>query len=161
MVDEAPDVVTMLHGIAATAARFDTELTAPEGVLRQGLYDILRIYGLASQLSEVVQIQHDQILALTDVVGMLLGRMIEHDRRAIHTATAINLGLDLLQKMAPVDIAVAAAEARAVILAEQQAQLIELAAHERQARDRLAAARRSARAVLASEAASESGDGHS
>lgn len=150
---EPPDVVSLLQAVATTAARFEAELTSDSGVLRQGLYDVLRTYGLAAQMSEMIASHHAQIQALTDVTGMLLGRMIEHDRRSIHTGAAVKLMLELLQGMVPDSVAGIVADARVAILAELSAQLAELSAHERQTRDRLNADRE---LVQASEAAAES-----
>lgn len=135
--------------ISAQAALMDD----PESILRHALHDLLRIYGLVAQLAEMAGNQHEQIQALADVMNMMLGRTIEHDRRAIHMATEQHTTALMVQAMASTDLVTAARAARALIETEALAQLAELAAHEQLARNRLRIARMDEREYLGTAAA--------
>lgn len=123
--------IDILYDIARRAALFDAALNEPEGVLRQALHDILRIYGLVAQLAEVVTQQRDQIQALADAMAIYLGRMIEHDRRMVSQHDEI---LHLLQSIASgvgmAEVVQQATDARAILQAEamEQHAAIELSA---------------------------------
>lgn len=150
------DVLTYVHAIDANLTALRALLIArslPAEISQQSYDDTMRIYGITAQTGEVVSNERDQIQALADVINMMLGRVLEHDRRAIHTAAAIDGLLLLVQAMAPADVALAAADARALILTERQAQLAELAAHEQMQRDLLKIARMDEREYLGTAAA--------
>jgi hypothetical protein len=129
-VDE-PQPIDILYDILRRVALFDAALNEPDGVLRQALHDILRIYGLTAQLSEVVTQQREQLQALADAMAIFLGRMIEHDRKS--TAQHDDV-LRLLQSIASgvgmAEIVQQATDARAILQAEalEQHAAIELSA---------------------------------
>lgn len=130
-MSEPEQPIDILRDIARRIIAFDASLNEPDGALRTAMHDLLRTYGLAAQLSEVVTQQRDQIQALADAMAIYLGRMIEHDRRMInqHDDT-----LHLLQSIASgvgmAEVVQQATDARAILQAEalEQHAAIELSA---------------------------------
>lgn len=96
--------------------------------IRQALHDILRIYGITAQAAEVTRNQNMQMQALAEVMTIVLGRQIEHERRSLRQQAAGEKIIDLLQKITdkrddPAGlIAKAAAEALALLQAQADAQ---------------------------------------
>lgn len=130
-MDSEQQPIDILRDIARRIIAFDASLNDPDGALRNAMHDLLRTYGLAAQLSEVVTQQRDQIAALADAMSICLGRMIEHDRRS--TAQHADV-LRLLQSIASgvgmAEVAQQATDARAVLAQEalEQHAMIELSA---------------------------------
>lgn len=162
-MSEQSQIVTILRALEEritsvedTLAVFTARLTAfdaaridPDGEIRTALYDILRVRSTTAQSAEVIAHQRDQVLALTDVVAMLLGRLIELIRlsTAQHAET---LGMlhTLARELDQAAIADAAAAARQRIYDAEEEQAALLAHHADMAIDLLARARSDARGVV-------------
>jgi hypothetical protein len=126
--------------------------TDPDSQIGMAFRDLLNIRGMVAMSGEVIGNQRDQILALSDVMAMMLGRQIEHDRRAIHEYADIHALAELAHAMAPSQIATQAAEARSLLQEEARAQLVELEAHAIAARKLLRIAKMDAQLEVTDEA---------
>jgi len=140
MSETTPQIVAILQAI-------EEDIHDPEGQLQHALHDILRIYGLTAQLAEVVTEQREQIQALAEVITMMHGRMIEHDRRSIALGVSIQ-SMHLLIEANNQTIAQQASAARALLHEAAAAQLAELEAHAEMARGLLRVARMDAIKVV-------------
>jgi hypothetical protein len=123
--------------------------------LRQGLYDLLRTYGIVAQSAEMTGHQHEQLQALAEVITILLGRVIEHDKRAVQSFVNTVTILGLVRTLADTigdpagSIAQAAAEALALLNTEADVQIDVIEAEAARARTLLRVAQSTARADLA------------
>ena len=144
-----PQIVAILVAIESRLTELIELATDPLGRVSQAQTDTLRSYGMIAQISEVISIQRDQLMALSDAISILIGRFIEHDRRVNVQHDAM---LEMLQALAhsvgATDIAHAAADARAVLQAEAEAQLAAIELGASQARELLGIARMDARSVV-------------
>lgn len=132
------------HTAALTAIATD-----PEGRVQQAQNDTLRIYGLVAQISEIMSIQRDQVLALADVIAVLVGRFVEHDKRVAAQHADMLSRLEALAHSVGQDAhAELAAEARRARLAEAEERAAELELSADQARELLSIASMDALAVV-------------
>lgn len=127
-------------------ATFDFALNDPEGRIRLALHDILETYGQLVQFRELSANQRDSAQAQTEVLTMLLGRVIALSRTLATQHTAmLERFTALAHSLDQADIAAEAAAARQVIHAAEQEHLAELAHAEDRAKELLSIARQSAR----------------
>ena len=68
----------------------------PDSVIRLAMHDILRIYGLVAQISEVATQQRDQIQALSEALVMVYGRQLEYNRTAVTQGIILQIELEKL-----------------------------------------------------------------
>lgn len=137
--------------ITAVLLALEERLTDPEGQLQYAYRDLLRTYGLVAQLAEVATEQREQIQAMADILSMLLGRVIEHNRATIAHGVAVQsmyLTLEAIARAQGADIAQEAADARDLLHEAAAAQLAELEQHAEAARLLLRTARMDARAIV-------------
>lgn len=143
-----PDVLTQALSSAGAAL-----LRAPQ--VRQALRDLLEIYAITGQSSEVIRHEHDQIQALAEAMTIFHARLIEHDRRAVlsfaNTVTILGLVRTLADAVGDPagTIAQAADEALARLDAEATIQMELIDAEAARARTLLRVAQSTARADLA------------
>jgi hypothetical protein len=117
-VTTEPQPIDVLRDVARGVALIERSLTEPDGALRTGLHDVLSSYGLVAQIAEIIIQQRAQIQALTEVLTMLHGRSIEHNKRSIaQHDLVLNAIHTLAESMGATAIATEAAEARALIAA--------------------------------------------
>lgn len=123
--------------------------------IRQALHDLLRIYGMSAQSGEVLRNQNAQVQALAETMNIFLGRLIEHDRRAVQSFTNTVTILGLVQTLADSlgdpasEIAKAAADALALLNEQADIQLDMIETEAARARTLLRIAQSTARADLA------------
>lgn len=143
-----PRRITLLD-VALRVERIDASLSEPGGALRNALHDILRTYGLVAQIAEIIIQQRSQIQALTEVITMLHGRSIEHNKRSVAQHDLVLIAIHTLAvQMGVTAIAEEAAEARALLAAEAAEQLAEMERNAQEARALLSSAQVEALGVV-------------
>jgi len=141
------DLATTLHAFVTALLRIPP--------IRQGLRDILEIYSITGQSSEVISMEREQIQALAEAMVIFHGRLIEHDRRAVQSFTNTVTILGLVQTLADAvgdpagTIRRAAADALALLNTEADVQMELIEVEAARARTLLRIAQATARADLA------------
>lgn len=131
MSDNLPQIAAILRAIEERLTALMDAQTDPEGRVQQAQNDILRSYGLIAQTAEIMGIQRDQILALSDAIAVLVARFVEHDRKVgKHHREILDLLTTLAHAVGMVEIAANAERARQLLQdeADEAAAELELSA---------------------------------
>ena len=98
-----PQLTTILRAVEERLTALEAAIasrSAPAAEIRQGLDDILRIYGITAQTGEVLHGQREQIQALAEAMTMFHGRLIEQDHRALAERLEILTFMNQLRQLA-------------------------------------------------------------
>ena len=124
-------------------------LEDPDDRLQMAASDSFRSHFLITQMSAIMIQQRDQIQALADAIGILIGRFLEHNRRANDQHEQL---LTLIQALAhgvgEQEIAEHAKAARAILETEAAERLAEIELAADQAKELLSVARMDASALV-------------
>lgn len=151
MSDNLPQITAILRAIEERLTALMDLQTDPEGRVSQAQTDSLRAYGMVAQIAELMGIQRNQILALSDAIAVLVARFVEHDRRvAVQHAAILELLGSVAHGVGLAAIAADAAQAKAALQAEAEERAAELELAAGQAIESLRTARTAARSVISS-----------
>lgn len=144
-----PQVIAVLRAIEERLSEMQRDALDPEGRVQQAQNDTLRAYGLIAQVAEIMGIQRDQIMALSDAIGILVARFVEHDRKvSAQHAAMLELLHALANAVGMAEIAAAAERAREVLHAAEEERLAELALAADSAKELLDVARMDAKSLI-------------
>lgn len=139
--------------LAITLYAFVTELLRTPQIKR-GLRDLLEIYSIAGQSSEVLHTIHDQLQALAEILTISYARQILHDRLATKNVANVSTILTMLQAQSQLyadpaaDVSMIISSAVTQLRADTAALLAELDTEEAQVAVLLARARDTAEGII-------------